>query len=396
MNYRVPALTCLLLIASTPLFAQGAPGMKMPPPQVALATATIKTVPVSFEYVGMTEASKTVEIRARVQGFLESREFLDGAWLKEGTRLFTIDARPFKADREIAAAQVAQAQARLDLAEQELKRVRSVRTPGAVAATDVDQRTSEVANAAAALRLAKAELEKANLNLEYTTVTAPLTGYIGKAQKEIGSYVDAQNSLLATIQQVDPLYVSFKVSESDFLTWKRQIRDGQLVLVKDVKALNVKITLQDGTSFENVGTLDFENTNVDLQTGTVELRATFKNEERLLKPGQFVKVQLVGWEQPNVLTIPQRAVSVSPQGSSVYIVGSDKKAETKTIKTGALTGQEIIVTEGLKEGDQVVVEGLTKLRPGIEVAIDTAPTDKASAPQPDSSTSPKPSESTTK
>lgn len=375
MNHRILTMTCLLLtLSAAPLLAQGPPGFKMPPPQVALAPVTVKTVPVHFEYVGMTEASKTVEIRARVTGFLESRDFMDGEWVKEGKQLFTIDKRPFEADNEIAAAQVAQAEARLQLANQELNRVQSVRTPGAVAAADIDQRAAEAANAAAALRLAKAQLEKAELFLDYTTVTAPLTGYIGKAQKEIGSYVDsAQNSLLATMLQVDPLYVSFNVTESDFLTWKHEASSGQLVLITGNSAPKVEITLLDGASFGAPGVLDFENTGLDTQTGTVELRATFENKERLLKPGQFVKVHLSGWERPNVLTVPQRAVGQSPQGAYVYVVGQDNKAEMRTVKTGDWAGQDWVVLEGLKEGEQVIVEGLTKVRPGVEVALGPPP-----------------------
>jgi membrane fusion protein, multidrug efflux system len=360
--------------------AQGPPGFTMPPPEVTLAKAEIKTIPISYEYVGMTEASKMVEVRARIQGFLETRDFQEGAFIKEGARLFTIDPRSFKADQQIALAQVEQAEARLRLAEQDVKRMQSVRQPGAIAQSDLDQKIAEQSSAAAALRVAKAQLAKAELELSYTSVTAPLTGFVGKAQKEIGSLVDsAQNSLLTTMQQVDPLYVSFQVSESDYLTWKRELKSGQLLPTQDDKSPSIEITLLDGTPFENSGVLDFENTSLNIQMGTVELRGTIQNTDRMLKPGQFVKVHLKGWNRPNTLVVPQRSVSQSPQGSYVYVVGADSKAERRSVKTGLWVGKDWIILDGLKEGERVIVEGLTKLQPGMTVAPDaTVATDSQS------------------
>lgn len=374
------SVVLLTVLVAPVLDAQGPPG-KMPPPEVTVAPVEVKTVPISYEYVGITQASKTVEVRARVQGFLETRDFQEGAYLAEGARLFTIDPRSLKADREIAAAQVEQAEARLRLAEQEVKRLQSVRQPGAVTQSDLDQKMSEHSSAMASLRLAKAQLSKADLELSYATVSAPLTGFAGKAEKEIGSLVDAgQNSLLTVMQQVDPLYVSFQVSESDFLTWKREEKSGLLVLAEGDKAPRVEITLLDGAAFESPGALDFENVNLNTQTGTVELRATFKNEGNILKPGQFVKVHLTGWQRPDTLTVPQRAVSQSPAGAFVYVIGADSKAERRPVKLGAWAGQDWIVLEGVKPGEQVIVEGLTKVRGGSVVNISATPAPGEPAP----------------
>ena len=352
-------------------YAQGPPGGAMPPPQVTLVTVESRTVPVTYEYVGMTQPSKTVEVRARVQGFLESRDFQEGTYLEEGTGLFTIDPRSFEADREVAAAQVEQAKARLNLAEQEVKRLQSVTQPGAITQSDLDQKIAERQGAGAALRLAKAQLAKADLELSYTKVDAPLTGYVGKALKETGSLVDAgQNSLLTVMQQVDPLYVSFKVSETDFLTWKHDEKEGRLKRINGGENMEVEITLLDGTPFPDKGILDFENIDLDPRTGTVELRATLENAERTLKPGQFVKVLLNGWERPGSLVVPQRAVGQSPQGAYVYVVGAENKVEMRPVTTGAWSGQDWVILDGLKEGERVITDGLTKVRPGVEVTVE--------------------------
>jgi membrane fusion protein (multidrug efflux system) len=351
---------------------------------VTVATVEPRNVPVTDDYVGVTKASRVVEIRARVQGFIETRDFEEGSLVKKGQKLFTIDPRSFNADQQIALAQVEQAQSRLNLAEQDVRRLRSVKEPGAVAASDIDQKVAEQANAAAMVRLAKAQLAKAELELGYTTVEAPLTGLVGKAEKEIGSLVDsAQNSLLTTIQQVDPIYVSFKVTETDYLEIRRQVESGALVLASDTKQPYIEITLLDGSTYPERGFVDFEDVSVDVPTGTVELRGTFKNPDRVLKPGQFVKVHAKGYERPNTLTVPQRAVSQSPQGSFVYVIGADNKAEMRPVKLQQWVNKDWIVQEGLKAGERIVVEGLTKVQPGITVVpVAEAPAQQAPQGQP--------------
>ena len=189
-------------------------------------------VPVTFDYSGVTAASKTVEMRARVRGYIETRDFEEGSLVKAGTRLFTIDPRTFEADKEIAAARVEQAEARRKLADQDLERLKSVSVPGAVAATDIDKQAAALAEASASLRLSKAELAKSELELGYTKIDAPMDGLIGKAMKEIGSLVDVgENSLVAVMHQVSPIYVSLRVSERDYLAWRTDQESGALALV---------------------------------------------------------------------------------------------------------------------------------------------------------------------
>ncbi len=366
--------------AGPPAAGKGGPMGPPPPPEVTLATVEQKTVPMEYEYVGVSAPSKTVEVRSRVQGFLETRDFQEGAYITQGTRLFTIDPRSFKADQQITQAQVEQAQSALKLAQQEVKRLQAVRDPGSIAQADLDQKLAAEANAAASLRLAKAQLAKSELDVSYTSIEAPLTGFIGKALKEIGSFVDSgQNSLLAVMQQVDPIYVSFQVSEKEYLA-EREARDkGTVILSAGNTEPFIEITLLDGSTYSSRGKLNFENANVNMETGTVELRGTFENGDKRLKPGQFVKVHVRGWERPGTVLVPQRSVSQSPKGAFVYVVGDDKKAERRVVTMGSWVGQDWIVLDGLKPGERVIVDGLAKIMmPGMPVN----PTPAAPAAEP--------------
>lgn len=348
-------------------FSQG-PQESPPPPEVFVTTIAESTIPMSYDFVGLTNASRVVEVRSRIQGFLETRDFEEGAYIDEGTRLFTIDSRPFKADLQIAVAQVEQAEARLHLAEQEVKRLQSVTVPGAIAESDLDKQIAEQTNAAAALKLAKAQLAKAELEMSYTTIEAPLTGFIDKAEKEIGSLVDAaSNSLLVTMRQVDPMYVSFQVTERDWLEWREASETGELVLADGLEEPYLEITLLDGSNYNERGEMNFEAAAIDVRTGNVEIRATFANPDNKLKVGQFVKAHIRGWVRPRTLTVPQRAINQSPQGAFVYALKDDNVAQIRSVKLGQWFENKWVVTSGLKAGDQVIVEGLTRVQPGIPV-----------------------------
>lgn len=347
--------------------AQGGPGMAPPPPpEVSFVEVQPRTVPLTFSFVGITAPSKTVEVRARVRGFIESRDFDEGAYVEAGKPLFTIDARPYEADKQVALAQVEQAESRLKLAEQELKRLGAVEVPGAVAGTDIDRQQAERASASASLRLAKANLAKAELELSYTKVSSPLAGFIGKAQKELGALVDeGQNSLLATVQQVDPIYVSVNVSEREFLAWRAAEAAGTQGLEGDAPAM--ELTFEDGSAWPGQGKLNFEAAALDVATGSVEIRAEFANPDRKIKPGQFVKAALRGWQRSGALAIPQRAVGQAPQGTYVYVIAAENKAEMRMITPGPWTGNDWIIEKGLSAGEHVIVDGTVKVRPGIVV-----------------------------
>jgi len=351
----------------------GASGLAMaqppapPPPPVSFVVVTPRDLPVSFDYVGVTEASKMVEVRSRVRGFLESRDFEEGTVVEKGTRLYLIDPRPFEADLEIAKARVAQAQSSLVLAEQEVARMNSVKVPGAIALSDLDKQQAEKTNASALLNLAKAELAKAELELGYTSVEAPLTGLVGKTLKEIGSFVDeSANGLLTVMHQVNPIYVSYQMTERDYLRWHTLAAEGGYVL-DGVSNPYLEITLLDGTTYPVQGTIDYENTVVNTNTGSVELRATFENADRKLKPGQFVRAHMRGYVRPNTLAVPQRAVSESPQGAFVYVVNDDNTAAQRFVALGKWSGDDWIIESGIESGDKVIVDGHLKVQPGVTV-----------------------------
>ena len=214
-------------------------------------------------------------------------------------------------------------------------------------------------------------------------MTSPLDGYIGKSLKEIGSFVDeGQNSLLAMVWQVDPIYVSFQVSEREYLALQTQSEAGDLRL-DDGEAPHVAVTLLNGTMLPQRGELDFESAVVDIQTGTVEMRAVLDNPDSEIKPGQFVSATLRGWIRPNVLSVPQRAVSQSPQGAYLYVVDDEDKAEFRIVRPGPWSGDDWIIEEGLEPGERVIVEGLVKVQPGIDVVPQplgaTPPADSSAA-----------------
>ncbi len=371
-SLRSSILMLFVLLTNASLAQPGGPP---PPPQVTFVVVVPRSMPVSFDFVGVTEASKVVEVRARVQGFLDSRDFEEGTLVEAGKQLYKIDPRPFEADLEIAKARVIQAETRVKLAEKEMARLKSVSVPGAIAQSDLDKQLAEQSDAGAALSLAKAQQAKAELELGYTVIEAPLTGYVGKTLKEIGSLVDqAQNGLLTVMHQVDPIYVSYQMTERDYLRWRSLEADGSYT-VKGGGTPYLEITLLDGSTYPLQGTLDFEGTTVNTGMGSLELRATFDNPERKLKPGQFVRAHMRGYVRPNTIAIPQRAVSESPQGSYVYVLKEDNTAELRIIEPGSWSGADWIIESGISAGEKVIVDGVTKVQPGT--AVTPAPLEAA-------------------
>jgi membrane fusion protein (multidrug efflux system) len=349
-------------------------------PEVAATVVTPVTAPGVYEFIAQTAASRTVEVRARVQGFLLQRHFEEGSKVKDGDLLFTIDPRRFEADLQKARASLAQAKAAQALSESNLARVKQGVESGGLPKAELDKAVAQNDEALAQIKLAEANVTNAQLELSYTKVVSPVSGTVGRAQKQEGSLVDAgANSLLVESQQVDPIYVNFNVSERDVLQWRADVASGRIKLVSE-KNLPTEMTLSDGTVYQQQGNINFIDVKVDPMTGTAMIRATFPNPEQKLLPGQFLKLRLMGVSRPNVLTVPQESVVSTPGGTFVYVIDKDSKVERRPVTLGDWLGSDWIVEQGIKPGDRVMVDNLQKVQPGMAVKLAAGPAPKPEAP----------------
>ncbi len=408
------------------------------PPAVGVVAVAQRPVPVYGEYVGQTEAVKTVDVRARVEGFLERQAVADGADVRAGDVLFVIDPRPFEAALRQAQANVArdgaqlrqaeaalvqrqadvqQAQANLqrDLAQLENartqeRRYRTLLERQLIAREQYDQiRTTMTAleatvqadraafenakaalaaagatieNARAVIRADEAAVDSARLQLGYTTIRSPLDGRMGRAEVRVGSLVGRSDStLLATVSTLDPMYVNFSVSEREALqVWRRR----QAEMRARPGASGITITLPDDSVYPHQGRLDFVDRAVDPRTGTLALRASFPNPEHLLRPGQYVRLRVLLEERADALVVPQAAVQESQGSASVYVVGPNRTVQARVVRTGPRFGPLWVVEDGVRAGEHVIVKGLQQVRPGMPVvpALEPLPEAPAAGPPP--------------
>jgi len=358
----------------------------MPPTAVTLAEVKPVTVPARFEYVGQTAGSKEAEVRARVQGILEKRSYQEGGPVKAGQVLFVIDPKPYQAQAEQAEAAVAQAEALSVQARRNLERQKQLMAEGMTTRRELDDALAAVDTTAAAIKMARAQLTEAKLNLSYTIVTAPVTGFASRSLKSEGSLVSpGQDSLLTTVSQLDPLDVNFSVSESERLRIDREIAQGRLALPDPAKGgQTVSLKLADGTIFPRQGKLAFIDARINPATGAFDARATLANPDSALRPGQFVRVIVEGGQRPNAIVLPQRAVLDGPQGKFVYVAAKSDKGQDVALPRPVVVGDWVevnkerlwIVDSGLAAGEQVVVEGMGKLFPipgGAPIAVGSPP-----------------------
>jgi membrane fusion protein, multidrug efflux system len=358
-----------------------------PPADVTVQAVEPQTFPVRFEYVGQTQGSKDVEVRARVTGIIEKRLYQEGSFVKAGQSLFVIDARQYQAQVNAANADLARAEAQKAQADRELARLKPLAERKAIGQKEADDAASNADFAAAAVKSAQAKLTELNINLGYTKVIAPISGLSSRAQKSEGGLATANDTLLTTISQIDPIWIVFNVSENDQLRLNRAMAAGQLQLPKD-NAYDVTVVLSDGSAFPRQGRINFADTRVNPTTGTYEMRAEIPNGDGALKPGQFVRVILQGAARVNVLAVPQVAVLDGPQGKFVYIAEKDKDgkdvAKPRQVVVGDWVGtngsNEWVIESGLKAGDPVIVNGVAKLMGAGPIKIAAAPGAVPAAP----------------
>lgn len=372
---RVPiratlALTALLATALTAGCerAGSQPPHAMPPPEVNVVTVAPKTIPVTFEYTGQTAGLREVEVRARVTGILQKRNFAEGAKVQAGQSLFTIDPALYDAALKRAEADLGSVQARWQRAQREVARLKPLFAAKAVSQKEYDDAVSAEAIAAADVKAGQARVTEARLNLEYTRVESPISGIAGRALRSEGNYVSGPDVLLTTVTQIDPIYVLFGISDEERLKLHGESEAGRLKLPADGK-FNVHVRLAEGGRYAEAGKVDFAGVRVSGTTGTSEVRAILPNPDGLLRPGQFVRVILSGAERPNAILVPQRAVLEGPQGKFVYLVSKDGKAEVRPVQVGDWHDEDWIVTSGLEAGDRVIVDGVMKLGPGAPVQV---------------------------
>ncbi len=324
------------------------PAQAMGPLPVTVLTAEPQRVPTSLEVMAQTEGARETEVRARVGGILTKRLYQEGDNVKAGQPLFQIDRAPF----EIA---LSEAKAKAEQTSREMNRLKGLAEAKAISQKDYDDAVS--ANA-----LAQAALRQAELNLSWTTVTAPVAGTTGRAEKSEGSLITTgSDSLLTSIYQTNPMWVRFSLGESDLAKFP-----GGRVTEKDISG--IELVLANGEIYKKPGKLNFLASNIDTTLGTQQLRAEFDNADHQLLPGQFVRIRLLTGERDGVFLVPQTAVIQSEQGTLLMLAGEGDKVAPRPVKAGEWYGKDWVILDGLKAGDKVIVDNLMKLRPGAPVA----------------------------
>jgi len=343
--------------------AMGAP----PPPEVAVIAVQPGTVKLSTELPGRLEASRVAQVRARAAGILQKRLFREGSDVKAGQALFAIDSAPYQATLQSAQATLAQAQANLSQASALAARYKPLVEANAVSKQDYANAVAAQKAAEAQVQAGRAAVQTARINLGYATVTAPIAGRIGRALVTEGALVgQGEATQLATIQQINPLYVNLSQSANDVLQMREALRKGQLTRAPGAEAARVDVLLENGQAYPEPGRLLFSDLSVDPATGQVSVRAELPNPQGLLLPGMYVRVRLEQAEVPNAMLIPQQAVTRGSRGDSVTVVADDGSVAPRQVKIEGAQGNSWIVTDGLKPGEKVMVEGAMKLALGAK------------------------------
>jgi membrane fusion protein (multidrug efflux system) len=358
-------LSALVLLAGCGKEEAKAPAR--PPTEVSVVKIQPQDMPVALEYVAQTQSSHQVEIRARVNGFLDKRVYTEGTPVKEGQVLFLMDKKPFQAQVDAAAAALANQKAALETARLNLERIKPLAALNAVSKKDLDDATGTYEMTAAQVEVAKAQLVTAQLNLSYTTIASPVTGITGAALQQDGAYINQQASQLTTVMALSPMWVNFSVSENELKRFRDQIASGQLRPPPD-QTYVVEVVQVDGSIFPHTGRITFLSPAFSAQTGTFLIRASVDNPAAVLRPNQFVRARVKGMVRPNAILVPQRSVQQGAKGHFLWVVGNERKAESRPVVLGDWYGNDVFVSEGLRAGDQVIVEAPLTLRPGEPVA----------------------------
>ncbi len=326
-------------------------------------------VPVVFEFVGQAKSSRQVEIRARVDGFLEKLAYEEGEMVQEGAVLFELDKKPYEAALQQAKGELALQNARLTTAVANLKRIRPLAEQDAVSKKDLDDAVGTEQASRAAVLSAEGVVREAELNLGYATIYTPLTGLASKTDKQEGSYIPTgPDSLLTYVAKLDPIWVNFSISENQALMFGQQVKKKLLDAPED-DHYEVELVLADGSPHPYRGVITFAEPNIDPETGTILIRSEIKNPGGKMRPGQFVRVLLHGATRPNAILVPQSAVVQGAKGHFVWVVGKNNKPAVRVVQVGPWKEDNWFIDQGLNEGDVVIVDQIMKLNPEITVKV---------------------------
>jgi multidrug efflux system membrane fusion protein len=351
------------LAGCTDAKSDAAPAAQAGPP-VSSAVVLQKAIVETQEFSGRLEAIEIVEIRPRVSGYITAVNFKPGAEVKKGDLLFVIDPRPYQAEADRTQAAAAAARARADLARLELQRAERLLADKAVAQREFDERAAGQKELDANARAASAQHEAARLNLAYTRITAPIDGRVSKAEITLGNLVDA-TAVLTSVVSLERIYASFDGDEDTYLRVSRRVHAGQPV--------DVKVGLAGEEGFPHSGKLEFVDNRLDSRSGSVRMRATLANSERILAPGLFARVQIAGGAPQQQILITDRAIGTDQDRKFVYVVDKEGKAEYRAVKLGPVSDGLRVVRDGLKPGEKIVVNGLQRVRPGAPITAQTVP-----------------------
>jgi membrane fusion protein, multidrug efflux system len=339
-----------------------------PPPEVAVGVVEPQGVAITTELSGRTAPWLIAEVRPQVGGIIQKRQFEEGSVVKAGQTLYQIDPASYRATYASAQAVLNRAEAQLTPARLKAERYRELSKINAVSQQDLDDAEAAFKLAEAEVAAAKAALQAARINLDYTKVKAPISGRIGRSSVTTGALVKAeQDQSLATIQQLDPIYVDVTQSSAELLRLKRELASGALKGAAAGQA-KVRLQLEDGSDYEQAGSFQFSDVTVNPSTGSVTLRTVFPNPDELLLPGMYVRANIEEGTMKQAILVPQRGVSRDPAGNAlVMLVGAEEKVEARVIQVARTIGDAWLVTDGLQPGDRVILEGFQRARPGTQV-----------------------------
>jgi len=355
-------------------------GKAPPPPEVVAMQVARADIPLPMAYMGQTAGSREVEVRARVGGILLHRNYEEGSRVRKGDLMFEIDPAPYQAALEQAKGDLGQAEAKLAQAQRDHARMEKLYKGDVVAKKDRDDTQTTLESCQAAITAARGKVREAALNLEWTKVTAPISGLTSKETRSEGSLVttSSDGSLLTTISRVDPLYVNFSMSGPEIMRLRKLRAEGKVVIAGSDDFV-VRLTLPDGSDYAKPGHINFTDTQVDTSTGVVKVRAVFANADGNILPGQFVRVHLEGARYKDAVSVPQGAVLNTQQGAMVWTIDDKDQVAPRPVVLGDSVGNDYLIEKGLTPGERVVVEGVIKVRPGMVVRVrDNAPSTAAS------------------